>query len=423
MTSLPSGADHANGALLARAFQDFDQAASVLQQSYAALTTRLHELDLELAQSNATLRKHLKETEEMRARLTAILESLDTGILVTDREGTVTRCNAAVEQMLGVPRASLEGRPAQDILRDANMDRREYPLVLHSGIAVSMAQAELSDQEGEAIGSLHLFHDVTKVRHLEERLQRRNRLAAMGEMVGCIAHEIRNPLGSVELFASMLRKDLHDQPRLRSYAEHISVAVQSMDRLLSNLLLYMKPDRSQAAWHDTEPLVQEALTLAAHALSAAAIEVRFDSDRRVSRLWCDAAQIKQVLLNLMLNAAQAMPRGGILTVTARVDHGRRQADTQAVRLTVRDTGPGIASEHQSRIFDPFFTTKDEGTGLGLAIVHALVEAHHGRIDVESVLGQGTAFIVTLPGKPGVSDARSSNEEMEQAVPVGEEQRS
>ncbi|MGD9726691.1 MAG: nitrogen regulation protein NR(II) [Nitrospiraceae bacterium] len=422
MTSSPAGADPTNGALLARAFQDFDQAACVLQQSYAALTTRLRELDLELAQSNATLRKHLKETEEMRAHLTAILESVDTGILVTDRDGTVTRCNAAVEQMLGMPRASLEGRAAHDILRDANMDRREYPLVVHGGIAVSMAQTQLSDPAGHAIGSLHLFHDVTKVRHLEERLQRRNRLAAMGEMVGCIAHEIRNPLGSVELFASMLRKDLHDQPRLRSYAEHISVAVQAMDRLLSNLLLYMKPDRSQAARLEVEPLVQEALALAAHALSSASIEVRFDSDRLVSGLWCDAAQIKQVLLNLILNAAQAMPQGGLLTITARADGGRRQADAQTIRLTVRDTGPGIPPEHQSRIFDPFFTTKEEGTGLGLAIVHALVEAHHGRIDVESVLGQGTAFIVTLPGQPGAS-CEHARDEMEQALPVGEEQRS
>ena len=422
MTSLPSAPDQDNGALLTRAFQDFDQAASVLQQSYAALTTRLHEMDLELAQSNATLRKHLKETEEMRAHLTAILESLDTGILVTDGEGIVTRCNAAAEQMLGIPRASLEGRASRDILRDAKMDRREYPLVLQSGIAVSMVQAKLSDSEGHAIGGLHLFHDVTKVRHLEERLQRRNRLAAMGEMIGCIAHEIRNPLGSVELFASMLRKDLHQTPQLRSYAEHISLAVQSMDRLLSNLLLYMKPDRSQAAWHDVVTLVQEALTLAAHALSAAAIDVRFDSDRFASRLWCDAAQIKQVLLNLIMNAAHAMPSGGVLTVTVRADRGRRQTDTQALRLTVKDTGSGIAPEHRSRIFDPFFTTKEEGTGLGLAIVHALVEAHHGRIDVESVLGQGTEFIVTLPGKPYASGEVNSCDEMEQAMPAGEERR-
>jgi signal transduction histidine kinase len=314
----------------------------------------------------------------------------------------VTRCNAAAEQMLGIPRASLEGRSSRDIMHEAGMDRREYPLVLHGGMALSMTQTELNDPTGEAIGQLHLFHDVTKVRHLEERLQRRNRLAAMGEMVGCIAHEIRNPLGSVELFASMLRKDLHESPHLRSYAEHISMAVQSMDRLLSNLLVYMKPSRSQAAGHETEALVHEALTMAAHALSGSAVQVRFEPDPLAPRIWCDATQMKQVLLNLIMNAVQAMPHGGTLSITVQADRRRSGSDAAGLRLTVRDTGAGIAPEHQSRIFDPFFTTKEDGTGLGLAIVHALVEAHRGRIDVESSPGEGTAFIITLPGKPEVS---------------------
>jgi signal transduction histidine kinase len=335
----------------------------------------------------------------MRAHLTAILESLDTGVLVTDRDGAVTRCNAAVEKMLGIPRESLEGRSSLEIIREAGMDRREYPLMLHGGMALSMTQTELNDPAGEAIGRLHLFHDVTKVRHLEERLQRRNRLAAMGEMVGCIAHEIRNPLGSVELFASMLRKDLHESPHLRNYAEHISMAVQSMDRLLSNLLVYMKPNRSQVAWHGTETLVHEALTMAAHALSGSAIQVRLEPDPLASRIWCDARQMKQVLLNLIMNAVHAMPHGGTLSIKAQADRRRSGSDAAGLRLTVCDTGSGIAPEHQSRIFDPFFTTKDDGTGLGLAIVHALVEAHGGRIDVESVPGEGSAFIVTLPGKP------------------------
>lgn len=399
MTPSPSVPEQAQGAMLARAFQDFDQAATVLQQSYAALTARLQEMDLELAQTNATLRKHLKEADEMRAHVTAILESLDTGVLVTDEGGVVTRANAAAEKILGIPRTALEGRPSAAILREANLDRREYPLVLPTGTAVSMVQAELNDLAGQSIGTLHLLHDVTRVRHLEERLQRRNRLAAMGEMIGSIAHEIRNPLGSVELFASMLRKDLKEMPQLRSYAEHISVAVASMDRLLANLLTYMKPDCSRAAWQETEPLVTDALTLAAHAISAPAIDVRVELDPQVSRLWCDGAQLKQVLLNLVLNAAQAMPQGGTVTVTLQADRRRSDGEWPGICLTVRDTGPGIPPEHQSRIFDPFFTTKDTGTGLGLAIVHALVEAHHGRIDVESTIGQGTAFILTLPGGP------------------------
>ena len=393
-----SKSDRSKNDLLTRAFQDFDQAATVLQQSYGALTTRLQQMDLELAQTNASLREHLRETEEMRAHVTAVLESLDTGVIVTNSEDLVVRCNHSTERLLGISQAQLQGRRATEILEAIRKDHGEYPLILPSGIAIALSQTDLTDASGALIGKLVLIHDVTRIRQLEDRLQRRNRLEAMGQMVGCIAHEIRNPLGSVELFASLLRKDLRDQPQLKTYAEHISVAVQSMDRLLSNLLVYTRPDCSKAAWQETGLLIREVLTLASHAMAPASIEVCCQIDPQVPQLWCDGGKIKQVLLNLVLNAVQAMPDGGKLTIAVTVAPSSI-SEIPAIHLTVSDTGTGIPTELQSRIFDPFFTTKDQGTGLGLAIVHALVEAHHGRIDVESGWGRGTSFVITLPRGP------------------------
>ncbi|MCS6287610.1 MAG: PAS domain S-box protein [Nitrospira sp.] len=390
--------DTSNNDLLTRAFHDFDQAATVLQQSYDALTTRLQQMDLELAQTNASLREHLRETEEMRAHVTAVLESLDTGVIVADSQDSVVRCNHATERLLGGSQASLKGRRATEVLEEIRKDHGEYPLVLPTGVTIALSQSDLTDETGSLIGKLVLIHDVTHIRQLEDRLQRRNRLEAMGQMVGNIAHEIRNPLGSVELFASMLRKDLRDQPHLRTYAEHISMAVQAMDRLLSNLLVYTRPDCSQLAWQDTESLIREVLTLASHAMSSASIVVRCEVDPHVQKLWCDGAKMKQVLLNLVLNALQAMAEGGTLTLSARMAP-EQILESPAIQLTVRDTGTGIPLELQSRVFDPFFTTKDHGTGLGLAIVHALIEAHHGRIDVESRPGHGTSFVMTLPEGP------------------------
>lgn len=390
--------DTTNNDLLTRAFRDFDQAATVLQQSYDALTTRLQQMDLELAQTNASLREHLRETEEMRAHVTAVLESLDTGVIVADSQDVVVRCNHSTEQLLGVPQAQLRGRQASAVLAEIRKDHGEYPLVLPSGVTIALSQTDLTDESGNPIGKLVLIHDVTRIRQLEDRLQRRNRLEAMGQMVGSIAHEIRNPLGSVELFASMLRKDLRDQPQLRSYAEHISMAVQSMDQLLSNLLVYTRPDCSRLGWHDTEVLIREVLTLASHAIPPDTVDVRCQVHPLVPKLWCDGPKMKQVLLNLVLNAVQAMPKGGTLTLTACPSPPEIQ-EVPAVHITVSDTGTGIPAELQSRVFDPFFTTKDQGTGLGLAIVHALVEAHHGRIDVESRPGHGTSFVITLPRGP------------------------
>lgn len=393
----PEG-DTINNDLLTRAFRDFDQAATVLQQSYDALTTRLQQMDLELAQTNASLREHLRETEDMRAHVTAVLESLDTGVIVADSQDIVVRCNHSTELLLGVPQAELRGRRASAVLEEIRKDHGEYPLVLPSGVTIALSQTDLTDETGNLIGKLVLIHDVTRIRQLEDRLQRRNRLEAMGQMVGSIAHEIRNPLGSVELFASMLRKDLREQPQLRSYAEHISMAVQSMDRLLSNLLVYTRPDCSRRGWHDTEFLIREVLTLASHAIPPDSVEVRCQVHPLVPRLWCDGAKMKQVLLNLVLNAVQAMPEGGTLTLAACPAPPQLQ-ESPAIQLTVSDTGTGIPAELQSRVFDPFFTTKDQGTGLGLAIVHALIEAHHGRIDVESHPGHGTSFLITLPQGP------------------------
>ena len=327
--------------------------------------------------------------------MTAIVESLSTGLLVMDTEGTITRCNQAGEQLLGLTREQIMGRPLAACLKEAQLDGDVYPLTTRQGAAVALSQRALQTIEGRHAGSVVLIQDVTAVRELEDRLQRRNRLAAMGEMVGRIAHEIRNPLGSIELFASMLRRDLNGVPALRGYAEHISSSVHMMNRLLTNLLLYTKPDCSHGEWHKTEVLMLDALTLAAHAVANTRIDIRLDVDPGAARIWCDAGQMKQVLLNLILNSIHAMPGSGTLTLSATLTEEQAPGGP-ALRLSVSDTGVGIPAAQRSRIFDPFFTTRDDGTGLGLAIVHAIVDAHRGRIDVESVEGRGTTLTIVLP---------------------------
>ena len=212
----------------------------------------------------------------------------------------------------------------------------------------------------------------------------------------------------------MLRRDLNGAPALRKYAEHISSSVHMMNRLLTNLLLYTKPDCSHGKWHETEALMLDALTLAAHAVANTRIDIRLQVDPLAARIWCDAGQMKQVLLNLILNSIQAMPGSGTLTLSATLTKEQISGE-QAFRLSVSDTGNGIPAPQRSRIFDPFFTTKDEGTGLGLAIVHAIIDAHRGRIDVESTEGRGATFTIALP------DHREADriEAPECPAPVGE----
>lgn len=380
--------------LLEAAFQSFDQAARTLQQSYATLSARVEQMDLELARSNEALRRQLQENEAMRAHLDGILESLSTGVLVLDEAGVITRSNVPAGRLLGTDPAALRGRSAADVLQSLGLSVDDRPQRIGHSM-VTIARGPLKTESGFRSGSLLLIQDVTEICRLEERLQRKDRLAAMGEMIGRIAHEIRNPLGSVELFASLLRKDLAEMPGAKLYADQICQAVHAMDRLLANLLTYTRPERMQRAWHNAEPLILDSLALAAHAITKSPVDIRLDLDPWTPAIWCHDGQMKQVFLNLIVNAVQAMPSGGVLTIGLRRDT-ECLLGIPAVRITVVDSGVGIDPAYRSRIFDPFFTTKDDGTGLGLAIVHAIIDAHRGRIDIESTVGQGTSITIVLP---------------------------
>ncbi len=402
MTSLTTNPDER--ALLQAAFQSFDEAAHTLQQSYSALTARVEEMDAELAQSNDALRRQLVDNEAMRVRLDGILESLSTGVVVVDECGIITRSNRAAEQLLGASDVELQSHRIPEVLAGRGLTVSDRPQRIGQRV-VSISQVPLRNDSGDDSGQLVLLQDITRVYQLEEQLQRKDRLAAMGELIGRIAHEIRNPLGSVELFASLLQRDLDPREPTQRYAQQISQAVRLMDGLLANLLLYMRPVHLTRAWHDTESLLNDSIELAAHAIAKVPVNIRIDISREVPLLWCHDGQLKQVVVNLVVNAVQAMPNGGVLGISL----SREPLETlgsSAVRLTVRDSGVGIDPGHRSRLFDPFFTTKDEGTGLGLAIVHSIVDAHHGRIDVESTVGQGTACSIILP-HPSVAKAGSA----------------
>jgi signal transduction histidine kinase len=384
-------------------------------------------MDLELAHSNEALRRQLRENEAMRAHLDGILESLSTGVLVLDEAGLITRSNQPAAQSLGATDAELRGRYAAAVLEAVGLSLCDRPQRIGQAV-VAITQSPLKTNNGRRSGSLVLIQDMTRLYQLEEQLQRKDRLAAMGEMIGRIAHEIRNPLGSVELFASLLRRDLHNQPSSQLYAEQISQAVQAMDRLLANLLAYTNPARSSRAWHAAEPLILDSLSLAAHAITKVPVDIRLDLDPGIPAIWCHEGQMKQAVLNLIVNAVQAMPTGGVLSISLRTDQ-LQTLGVPAVRLMVSDSGTGIDPAHRSRLFDPFFTTKDEGTGLGLAIVYSIIEAHQGRIDVESAVGCGASFSIVLPypsasflpdGEQGLASELPGEAEPESAEPASAE---
>ncbi len=223
-------------------------------------------------------------------------------------------------------------------------------------------------------------------------LQRRERLAALGEMAAGVAHEIRNPLGGIGLYASLLQRDLTDQPEQLEIAGRIGVGVHNIESIVGDILAFAgdaEPNRSQAKLAE---IMEGALTQATLRASELRAHVAMDAPGNNVDVFCDPGQIERALLNLLLNALDAAGEGGHVWVRAAQD-----ADEPGlIGITVEDDGPGIAPDLLQRVFNPFFTTKDTGTGLGLAIVHRIAESHGGRVTVCNRGEGGAVFTLRIP---------------------------
>jgi PAS domain S-box-containing protein len=401
--------------LLNQAFDSFKIATSKFERYYQHLMEKLQELDLELRKKNEELEINLKEKEEVKNHLNNILESLSTGVVVIDLRGKITTFNRAAENITGFTSKEVKGRDFDEILAPnffhnnhlnfgslKNMQentevetkiRRKGKDILHVRVSLSPVK---TPQE-ETIGLVLTLQDITQMKRLEEQARRTNRLAAMGEMAVNIAHEIRNPLGSMELFATILRKELEGCGELKELAEHISSGVKSINNIISNLLLFIKPQQKpNFQIVDIHSPLNDSLLFSGHLVKPNSnIQIITSYDSEPLMVYGDLELLKQVSLNLILNAIQAMPRGGKLTISTRKVKDQ-QKNSNFVEIRFIDTGIGISREDMPRIFDPFFTKKERGTGLGLTIVHNIIKIHGGTIDIESSEGKGTICIVTLP---------------------------
>jgi signal transduction histidine kinase len=259
---------------------------------------------------------------------------------------------------------------------------------------IIMAYSEVTDR-------LQISHDqlqqtVESLRNeLGEKnklLERRSRLAALGEMAAGMAHEIRNPLGGIQLYASLLAKDVADRNDSLQLVLKIAAGVKRLESLVSQVLHFTREITANASEADLADVVAEAVELSQNAMLTRQITCTVDGPASLP-VTIDATLISQSLLNLVLNAADATPLGGTIAVTFRAptsDSGARQ-----FHLVVRDSGPGIAPAILDKVFNPFFTTKDNGTGLGLAIVHRIVEAHEGTISVTNPPEGGARFEIRI----------------------------
>jgi len=333
-----------------------------------------------------------------------VIRCLTSGLLTVTREGTVITYNNAAAEILGVPMDDAIGRPIADLMpslgpligaaRDHGPLRRGE--ILHRGAdgaerTFGISLSPLADAEGKVLGRIVNFQDLTELRRMEEQVERAERLAAVGRLAAGVAHEIRNPLaaisGSVELLARM-------QPAgddARALMDIVTREASRLNGLITDLLDFARPRPPDLQPLDLAATVGELIRVFEldKALEEARVELSAGAPVMVS---ADAAQLRQVVWNLVRNAAQASPAGAPIVVTVKV------AGTFG-ELTVRDHGPGIPPEQRAQVFEPFFSTKKGGTGLGLAVVHRIVEDHQGRIEIRTPTGGGTLMVVRLPLAP------------------------
>ncbi len=281
--------------------------------------------------------------------------------------------------------------------------------------AVEMTTPGLTDREREFGAIIKAYSDVTErlmqaheslhgeVSRLRDELGRKNaelrrreRLAALGEMAAGLAHEIRNPLGGIALYASMLEQTLAGHADAGASARKISEGVRSLDRLVGEILDFAQEDRLERQPCQLGGILAEVDAIARPWADRSGARASFDD--RADELWIDAdpLRLRQVLTNLVINGLQAAGEGGQVQVNARYRQVPPPGHCGEVQIEVLDSGPGIPADMLDRIFNPFFTTKPTGTGLGLAIVHRIVEAHGGTIRATNRPEGGARFAVTIP---------------------------
>ncbi len=369
------------------------QAATALENGrlYRQLTVKANELD------------------RMREFSENILESLNDGLVVVNRDDRIVRWNRRLEELYGIRHEHAVGRRLDEIFDPGFVEvlrggRRESPegaafyrvplVTRHDGarpLLVNVATTPLRDSDGAIAGTIVIVEDISARVQLEEQLQISEKMASIGLLAAGVAHEVNTPLTGISSFTQMLLQGAEpDDPRTK-VLEKIERQTFRAAKIVNGLLNLARPAQTDSGAVDLNAVINDVLALLEHQFRTGRIQVRKELSTTPLLVQGIEYKLQQVFLNLFLNARDAMPRGGWLTVVTR-DHDAGAA------IEIADTGSGIPTDHLSRIYDPFFTTKEigKGTGLGLSITYGIVQEHGGTIACDSSLGQGTRFSLTLP---------------------------
>lgn len=361
------------------------------------------------------LREKVRRTER---HLASVVESANDIVVSMDSYGLIMTWNKAAERISGFTESSLLGKHLaticpddqqvelrsvlQGLARGKTVKNVEINLMTKGRkyIPISWSFSLMRDDGNQIVGIVGVGRDLTERRELEAQLVQSAKLASLGVLAGGIAHEIRNPLGVSSAAAQLILEYPNDEKLRCECAEKIYTGIQQASHIIEGLLRFARPSESRFELTRINDVVEETLVLVAKQMSLQQIKTKKDLAPNLPKVLADKKLLEQVFLNLILNAANAMPQGGNLTILTRSNY------MELVKIIFTDTGCGIPKENLDKIFDPFFTTMPVGmgTGLGLSISYGIIKQHNGFIDVESTVGKGSTFTITLPiGKKPINN--------------------
>ena len=361
-----------------------------------------------------------------RERLNLILTSIGAGLLVVDRDCNITYQNPMIEEYFGscVGKNCLEALRGTLVVGGKKGTCRECPVRLVIEKGLSQANAEIKrkdrngsdlwiqliatpvrDEFGDMIGALELVIPINERKKLEEQLLQAQKMEAVGMLTGGIAHDFNNVLGAILGYCTLVKSNLIETDRNYRYVEMMLSAAKHAAGLTERLLSFSRRTRRRSVTLDANELVEEVISLIRSSLGGD-IRVQTRRERNLPPLIGDKTQLEQLMINIMINARDAMPNGGTITLSTNVrkltpkfckEHLGATAGNN-IAISISDTGSGMSEETRRHIFEPFFTTKGEGkgTGLGLSIAYSVIRNHKGYLDVESTEGKGTTFTIYIP---------------------------
>jgi two-component system sensor histidine kinase PilS (NtrC family) len=368
------------------------------------LAGRLRQARGEVHRSEASL-------AALRALHEDIVQSVASGLLTFDREGRVTSVNRTAEALCARPEVELRGARWETLFPGAP----PFPSIwesLEGGARPSRSEAELVRPNGSRLpvgmslsflrrgrGAICSFQDLTDIRRMEEQVRQADRLAAIGRLAAGLAHEIRNPIGSIRGSVEVLRGSLDPREDDRRLMDIVLRESDRLDAIIRDFLQFSRPPHLVRVPTDLPAMLDEILLMLSNqggvqGADAPRVQIRCDVAEPMAKAHVDPAQMRQALWNLCLNAVEAMPQGGELRMGVRTVTS--ESGRALMEITVEDTGVGITAAELTQVFEPFFTTKPQGTGLGLAIAHRIVEDHGGDIRVQSEPWRGSRFTISLP---------------------------